>query len=83
MENVNIAQDIASLPPEAQRQVKDFIAFLKERYPTAQPTQLVRRTERTELVNEPFVGMWRDRKDTLESTVWVRKMRQREWESGA
>jgi len=32
MEIQNINSDIATLPPEAQRQVFDFIAFLKSRY---------------------------------------------------
>lgn len=33
MEATNLIRDIGSLPPEAQRQVSDFVAFLKLRYP--------------------------------------------------
>jgi len=77
MEAANIVREIASLPPEAQRQVMDFVAFLKARYPTTQP---VRKTRRTKLANEPFIGMWRDREDMQDSTAWVRSLRQREWE---
>lgn len=77
METANIAREIASLPPEAQRQVMDFVAFLKARYPTTQP---VKKTRRTRLADEPFIGMWQDREDMRDSTAWVRSLRQREWE---
>ena len=77
MEAANIAREIASLPPEAQKQVIEFVAFLKARYPTTSP---VRKTRRTKLADEPFIGMWRDRGDMQDSTEWVRSLRQREWE---
>ena len=32
MEQEKIFDDISNLPPEAQRQVVDFIAFLRTRY---------------------------------------------------
>ncbi|TSA47991.1 MAG: DUF2281 domain-containing protein [Chloroflexi bacterium] len=32
MESSNILKDFASLPPDAQKQVLDFMAFLKIRY---------------------------------------------------
>ena len=77
MDTVNIVREIASLPPEVQKQVIDFVAFLKARYPTTQP---VRKTRRTRLADEPFIGMWRNREDLQESTAWVRSLRQHEWE---
>lgn len=80
MEAANIVREIASLPPEAQRQVMDFVAFLKARYPTTQSTK---KTRRTKLADEPFIGMWRDREDMQDSTAWVRSLRQREWERSA
>ena len=80
MESENIVRDIASLPSEAQKQVIDFVAFLKARYPTTQP---VRKTRRTRLADEPFIGMWRNREDMQDSAAWVRSLRQREWERNA
>lgn len=77
METTSIAQEIASLPPEAQRQVVDFVAFLKTRYPA---WQAVRKAKRTKLADEPFIGMWRGREDMQDSTAWVRRLRRREWE---
>lgn len=77
MENRSIVSDITSLPPEAQQQVLDFIAFLKTRYRTvSRPIQ----AKRTNLADEPFIGMWRDRADMQDSTAWVRHLRHREWE---
>lgn len=33
------------------------------------------------LQNEPFVGMWKDREDMEDSNQWVRQVRQQEWTS--
>ena len=80
METTNIVREMASLPPDAQKQVIDFVAFLKARY---SPTPTARKAKRTKLANEPFIGMWRTRKDMQDSTAWVRSLRQHEWERGA
>ncbi len=76
MENSHILQEIESLPPEAQKQVLDFVAFLKARYSMV---SLTPRPKRTKLRDEPFISMWRDREDMRDSTAWVRNLRQREW----
>jgi len=79
MEASDLAREIASLPPEAQRQVVDFVAFLKARYSAVQATK---KAKRIRLADEPFIGMWRDRVDMQDSTSWVRSLRQREWGHG-
>jgi len=76
METRRITQEITSLPPEAQRQVIDFVAFLKTRYLNWQTIK----TKQTNLVDEPFIGMWREREDMQDSTAWVQSLRRREWE---
>jgi hypothetical protein len=76
MNEMNIVQEIASLPPEAQQQVADFVAFLKSKYPT--PSAMVH--SRLPLAEEPFVGMWHGREEMQDSTEWVRALRQSEWE---
>ncbi|OGG49978.1 MAG: DUF2281 domain-containing protein [Candidatus Handelsmanbacteria bacterium RIFCSPLOWO2_12_FULL_64_10] len=69
-------QLFSDLPPEAQRQVTDFIAFLKMRYAPSHPHKTAKQTK---LTKEAFIGMWRDREDLQDSSAWVRKVREREW----
>jgi len=76
MEMTGIAQEITSLPLETQRQVIDFVAFLKTRYITWQMVK----AKQIRLVDEPFIGMWRERKDMQDSTTWVQNLRHCEWE---
>jgi len=64
------------LPPEAQRQVIDFIAFLRTRY---RKRSMARKTKKKNLADEAFIGMWRDREDMKDSRAWVRSLRKREW----
>ena len=72
-----ILESLQTLPPVAQQQVLDFIAFLQTRYVSlTQPDML---TQRTSLHDEPFVGMWQDRADMQDSSAWVRKVRTQEW----
>ena len=71
-----ILRDIEDLPPEAQKQVLDFVAFLKTRYGIVSR----KKTKRGKLEDEPFIGMWKDREDMRDSTKWVRELRKREWE---
>lgn len=74
-----IVQDINSLPPEAQRQVADFVAFLQERYVSVP----AKKSRRAKLTKEPFIGMWKDRSDMKDSVEWVRQVRREQWRSRA
>jgi hypothetical protein len=76
MSTEDILRDIASLPPEAQRQVADFIAFLLSRYGRS---QLPESPESSHPATDNFIGMWRDRADLQDSSAWVRNIRKREW----
>ena len=77
METTKIAEEIKSLPVEAQREVIDFVAFLKMRYPV---WRTIRKDRQAKLTDEPFIGMWRGREDMRDSVAWVKSLRQREWE---
>lgn len=67
--------DFCSLPPEAQRQAAEFIAFLRQRHGHA-----ARQTRPAgDWDSEPFVGMWRDREDMRDGGEWVRHTRRKEW----
>lgn len=72
----NINEEISTLPPEAQRQVFDFIEFLKTRYRRSQPGK---KAVRSKISNEPFIGIWEGRKEMKESSQWVRSTRESEW----
>jgi len=71
----NILREIEALPPEAQKQVSDYVAFLKTRYGVATR----KKARRGKLADEPFFGMWKDREDMRDSVRWVRELREREW----
>lgn len=76
MKDSALFREIVSLPPEALRQVVDFVAFLKTRYPEEQ-----KKNKKTVfcMEKESFIGMWQDRKDMQDSSEWVRSMRRKEW----
>ncbi len=76
MTHEEILREIVSLPPEGQRQVADFIAFLHERYDRSHS---IEKSKIIDLDQESFIGMWRDREDVQDSSAWVRNNREREW----
>lgn len=54
----------------------------EERFTLEQKLQarnLPKEIEQSNLENEPFVGMWKDREDLKDSSQWVRQIRQQEW----
>ena len=71
-----ILREFATLSLEAQHQVADFIAFLRMRY---EKQDEVFRPEQSDLADEPFIGIWKDRHDMQDSREWVRRVREREW----
>ncbi len=75
MRQDNLWQDFDTLPPEAQKQVMDFISFLQTRYKPASK----RKPKKIGVRNEAFVGIWRGRDDMQNSTAWVRDLRKRHW----
>jgi predicted nucleic acid-binding protein len=58
MNTTQLLNDIEQLPPEAQHQIEDFIAFIKTRYQS---------TTKTKLSEEEFVGMWSNRPEMQDS----------------
>ena len=75
MTQQDLLDDFVSLPVDAQRQVTDFVAFLRQKYQT---DSAVRGTE-TSVQDDKFIGMWSDREDLTDSTDWVRNSRGKEW----
>jgi hypothetical protein len=78
MREDRIWREYTALPPELQKQVADFITFLRTRYV---PSRVSKTAKHTRLANDLFIGMWRNRKDMQDSRAWVRSIRQSEWMS--
>ena len=74
MTNEEIIREFAALPPEARREVEDFVAFLRQRY-----NKKTEKKSDGKLSEESFVGMWKDRGEFQDSSAWVREMRENEW----
>ncbi|NEP28624.1 MAG: hypothetical protein F6K49_44320, partial [Moorea sp. SIO3I6] len=65
-----LTKDIQELPEEVQNIIADIIEVFKKQYVTKKPASL----HPLELDNQPFIGMWRDRQDTQNSSEWVRRI---------
>ena len=78
MTHEEIVRELAELPPEGQRQVLDFIAFLRQLYDRSESAT---EGETPDLSADGFIGMWREREDMRDSSAWVRESREREWAS--
>ena len=65
---------IKLLPPNAQKQVLDFIDFLEKRYQRAK-----KQTVKTRFCEEKFLGMWKNRVDLRDSNKWLKRVRRKEW----
>ncbi|WP_413172760.1 hypothetical protein [Anabaena azotica] len=76
MTQQELLNEFSSLPAEAQRQVIDFIAFLRQKYTRIEPpTQSLD----VDLINDGFIGIWSERQDLTDSNTWVRGVRKNEW----
>lgn len=76
IETESIWRQFNMLPDEARREVIDFIAFLQLRY---RRLNFDKHHQVSKLAEEPFLGIWKDRKDFTDSVEWVRDCRKREW----
>jgi hypothetical protein len=76
MDADQMLDDFAALPVEAQNQVIDFIAVLRRRNSSPRVRMPAKASP---LGREPFVGMWSERTDMLDSTAWTHELREREW----
>ena len=75
MATPRILQDFSSLSPEAQKQLLDYLDYLKARYPAG----VTKKARKRKLKDEPFIGMWQNRKDIRNGAEYVRDLRRREW----
>ena len=76
MTNEEIIREISALPPEAQRLVEDFVAFLRQRYEFSLINKPIADKS---LIDDEFIGVWSDRDEMADSSAWVRRTRESEW----
>lgn len=78
MTSQQLIENYAALPRESQRQVEDFVEFLRQRNAPQSKALKERASEKRDLSQEPFVGMWKDG-EIPDSSQWVRETRRSEW----
>jgi hypothetical protein len=76
MSELTVSKKIKQLPPEAKRQVQDFIDFLYQRYSLKESSK---KPKVSNLSDSPFFGIWKDRDEMADSTEWVKNVRKSQW----
>lgn len=76
MSQTEIMEEYNKLPPIEQKQVKEYILFLRSRY---QKPLLTKIKKSGDVKDEPFIGIWKDRDDMVDSRTWLRTARKSEW----
>ncbi|MBF0544780.1 MAG: DUF2281 domain-containing protein [Candidatus Riflebacteria bacterium] len=76
MDPESILKQIQLLPPEAQQEVADFVAFLRTKFGEIYPPK---KGKKKSVLDCKCIGMWKDREDMKDSSSWVRKLREKEW----
>ncbi len=75
MEELTLANKIKKLPPEAKKQVQDFVDFIYIKY----FTDTSKLPESGVIADDPFFGIWKDRPEMSDSSQWVREVRKSQW----
>lgn len=75
MSSEYILSKIETLPLEAKKQVLSFIEFLQMSY--SKPSS--KQPKKINFKEEKFVGIWKDRKDFENSSLWLKQLRSSEW----
>ena len=76
MSELTVSKKIKQLPPEAKRQVQDFIDFLYQRYTMKES---LKKPKSSKLSESPFFGIWKDREEMKDSAEWVKNVRKSQW----
>lgn len=73
MTHRELIEQYDALPDAAQRKVNELIGALLRQQAEAVPATA------ESLADDPVVGLWRDREDMVDSTAYVRRLRETEW----
>lgn len=75
MDKEKVLKKIDMLPVEAQREAKDFVQYLYDRYVGSRSPKKTKGS----ISESGFVGMWKNREDLKDSTIWVKGQREKQW----
>lgn len=70
----DILQKVKFYSPDMQREILDYIEFLEKKYKLKIPQT----KKKSSLRNDPFIGMWKNRKDMNDSVESIRNLRKKE-----
>jgi len=71
-----IIKELDNLPPKAHRLVKEFIDLLRKSFEQEEKKPV---KNRKSVIQGKFIGMWKDREDTRDSTAYVKNLRKAHW----
>lgn len=75
MEKEGFYNKFESLPMEAKKQVISYVDFLLVKFDSKK-----KKLQRTKSVkNKKFIGIWSNRNDLKNSSMWIKKLRKKEW----
>lgn len=76
MTTTQLIENFNALPKDAQKIVVELVTLLgkKEQRPKS-----LRKSATTSLVNEKFIGLWKERDDMQDSNAYIRNLRRSEW----
>lgn len=78
METLQLAQEIQQLPLEARQKIETLVLSLKLHYSRQTP---LTEQELARWSDPEIFGMYADREDMRDSTAYVRKLREQQWEA--
>ena len=73
-----LLRQIKRLPPQSRQEVADFIGFLAAR--KGAQNSGGSEASKGSIADDPFVGLWKSRKEMKDGVKWVRRLRRREWQ---
>jgi len=76
MNQTQILHDFDALPAEAQEVVAALVALLGREHRRSKSS---RRKSATNMADEKFIGIWKERDDMQDSSAYIRTLRKNEW----
>jgi len=71
-----IIKELDNLPPKAHKLVKEFIELLRKSLEKEEQKPV---KNHKSVIKGKFIGIWKDREETVDSVDFVRKIRKEHW----